>query len=70
MGAYVYPLEHEGKINRFQLSGYGDGTDSTGPGYIYVIPFAVPQNVSDWKDFCKQMSCSEEVLRSNCHLQV
>ncbi len=66
IGAYVYPFEDKGEVNQFQLSGYGDSPTDDEKGFIYLIPFEVPQAVGDWKDFCNRIAESENTLKEIC----
>lgn len=51
-GGYLFPDENNAKVSKFQLMGHN--------GYIYLLPFHVPQSTVDYKSFIESIKSSEE----------
>lgn len=53
-GGYLYPDENKKKSCRYQLMGYN--------GYIYLLPFHIPQSSQNYKMFIEEIRISEDEL--------
>ena len=51
-GGYLFPDENNTKWSKFQLMGHN--------GFIYLLPFHVPQSSVDYRSFIKSIKSSEE----------
>lgn len=56
-GGYVYPYEEDVRHSKHQLKGYN--------GYIYLMPFHVPQSSDTYKLFIEEIKKSEDYLSDN-----
>ncbi len=50
-GGYVYPCEDEGDPKKYKLTGYN--------GFLHIIPFYIPQDAVDYKDFSTKIKGTE-----------
>lgn len=53
-GGYMFPSENKTPHRKFQLMGYN--------GFIYLLPFYVPQSSTDYKTFIEDMQKSEKEM--------
>ena len=53
-GGYLYPDENKKKSCRYQLMGYN--------GYIYLLPFHIPQYSQNYEMFIEEIRISEDEL--------
>lgn len=56
-GGYAYPDEKKSEYRKHQLKGYN--------GYIYLMPFYVPQSTESYKLFIEEIKKSEDNMSNN-----